>query len=78
MNVPTSRAVSCFDLKRLERVAHQHTQVSDRPPTSIIDGCNTCSLQKEDPYFDGRMGCTYMYCETPKELKCLKYKTEKN
>ena len=45
---------------------------------SYFDGCNTCSLQKEDPYYDGRMGCTYMYCETPKEPKCLKYKTEKN
>ena len=47
---------------------------------SYFDGCNTCSLQKEDPYYDGRMGCTYMYCETPKEPKCLKYigETEKN
>ena len=45
---------------------------------SYFDGCNTCSLQKEDPYYDGRMGCTYLYCETPKEPKCLKYKTEKN
>ena len=43
-------------------------------------GCNTCSIQREDPYFDGHMGCTYMYCETPKEPKCLKYigETEKN
>ena len=45
-----------------------------------FDGCNTCSLQKEDPYYDGRMGCTYMYCEMPSEPKCLKYigETEKN
>ena len=44
---------------------------------SYFDGCNTCHVPK-DPYFGGRMGCTYMYCETPKEPKCLKYKTEKN
>ena len=47
---------------------------------SYFVGCNTCSLQKEDPYYDGRMGCTYLYCETPKESQCLKYigDTEKN
>ena len=46
---------------------------------SYFDGCNTCSVPK-DPYFGGRLGCTYLYCETPKEPKCLKYigETEKN
>ena len=44
---------------------------------SYFDGCNTCSVPK-DPYFGGRLGCTYLYCETPKEPKCLEYETEKN
>ena len=33
---------------------------------SYHDGCNTCSIQ------NGRLdACTEMYCETPKEPRCL-------
>ena len=44
---------------------------------SDFDGCNTCSFEWVG---EPRLGCTYLYCETPKEPKCLKYigETEKN
>ena len=38
----------------------------DEGCASWYDGCNTCAVR------DGRLdACTEMYCETPKEPKCL-------
>ena len=61
-------------------VAEAPKKKTGRVVAAAVAASLILAIQKEDPYYDGRMGCTYMYCETPKEPKCLKYigETEKN
>ena len=52
-----------------ELIGHgEHAAISTvfAPKLPWYDGCNTCSVR------DGRLdACTEMYCERPKEPKCL-------
>ena len=73
MNVPTHVLVSCFDFRDSNVSKPKHTKAQAAQPCSLVG-----TSGEPQPQSVPHLECTYMYCETPKEPKCLKYKTEKN